>query len=152
LSQVTSEEKTEALLFLALSNIFCTAMELGCRVDLRKMVLSLSDRFVFKGLFVFANSRVNNGLVEALYNIGFTVFSIPYDCDALMGFKISELMGSCKVKAVIIGTHDGDFRGIGDELEQQDIEVYFLGFQNKFSTFLKPKARLYIDRSGSDNA
>jgi len=138
------EEKSEALLFLDLSNIFRTAVALNTRVDLKKLISDLSNRFVLKGLFAFVNSKVNNGLVEALYNMGFTVYQIPYNCDALMGFKVSELTRTQKARVVILGTHDGDFRGICDELEQKGFEVYFLGFKDKFSTFLKPKPCLII--------
>ena len=127
-------------------------MELNIRINLKELISDLSSRFVFKGLFAFANSKTNNGLIEALYNTGFTVYQIPYNCDALMGFKINELVRTQKVKAVIIGTHDGDFRGISDELEQKGIEVFFLGFKDKFSTFLKPKPCLYIDYQGGDAA
>lgn len=151
MSQIT-EEKPDALLFLDLSNIFCTAMELHTRVDLKKLVSKLSNQFVLRTLYAFASSKANNGLIEALYNIGFTVFQIPFDCDALMGFKISELTRTQKVKVVIIGTHDGDFRGICDELEQGGIQVYFLGFKNRFSTFLRPKPCLNIEYLGGNTA
>lgn len=140
-----SEGKPEALLFLDISNIFCTAMELNTRVDLRELLSVLSNRFMLKGLFAFVNSKANNRLVEALYNMGFTVYQIPYDCDALMGFKISESMRTQKARVVIMGTHDGDFRGICDELEQEGIQVYFLGFKDRFSTFLRPKPCLNIE-------
>jgi len=149
-SQIT--EKPEALLFLDLSNIFYTAMELHIRVDLRKLVSDLSNQFFLKRLCVFVNSKANNGLVEALYNIGFTVCEIPFDCDALMGFKISELIRTQKANVVIIGTHNGDFRGICDELEQKGIQVYFFGFKGKFSTFLRPKPCLNIECPGGETA
>lgn len=150
MSQIVPEEKTEASLFLDLSNIFCTAIELRVRVDFKKLVSNLSEHFALKGLFAFINSRVNNGLIEALYNIGFTVYPIPYNCDALMGFKIGELTKTQNTRAVIIGTHDGDFRGICDELEQKGIQVYFLGFKNRFSTFLQPKPCLVIECLGGN--
>jgi len=145
MSQLLSAEKPHALLFLDLSNIFCTAMELHTRVDLKKLISNMSSRFVLVGLFAFVNSKANNGLVEALYNIGFTVYQIPYDCDALMGFKISRLTRSHSAKVVVLGTHDGDFRGICDELEQEGFQAYFLGFKDRFSTFLKPKPCLIIE-------
>ena len=152
MSQNISEEKPEALFFLDLSNIFCTAMELHTRVDLKKLVSDLSNQFALKRLFAFVNSKANSGLIEALYNIGFTVYQIPYDCDALMGFKISESLRTQKARVVIIGTHDGDFRGICDELEQEGMLVYFLGFKDRFSTFLRPKPCLNIECLGGDIA
>lgn len=145
MTQIILNGKIKALFFLDLSNIFHTATELNTYVDLQKLISSLSNHFIFKGLYAFTNSKTNSGLIEALYNMGFTVFQKPYDCDALMGFKISELIRAHKVKVIIIATHDGDFRGISDELEQENIEVYFLGFQKRFSTFLKPKRCLYIE-------
>ena len=144
MGQIVSGEKPEALLFLDLSNIFCTAMELQVRIDLRKLLSYLSTRFGLERLFAFVSSKVNNGLVEALYNMGFTVYQIPFDCDALMGFKISESTRAQEGRVIIIGTHDGDFRGIGDELEQKGFQVYFLGFKDRFSSFLKPKPYLDI--------
>lgn len=148
MSEVLSRDNPEALLFLDFSNIFYTAMELHTHVDLKKLISNLSDRFTLKNMFAFINSKANNGLVEALYNIGFTVYQIPYNCDALMGFKISELTRTQKANVVIIGTHDGDFRGICDELEQEGFQVYFLGFKDRFSTFLRPKPCLIIECSG----
>lgn len=148
MSQI-SEDKPEALFFLDLSNIFCTAKELQIRVDLSALVRDLSNQFALKSLYVFANSKANNGLIEALCNIGFTVFQIPYDCDALMGFKISESTRTQKPEVVIIGSHDGDFRGICDHLEQEGITVYFLGFTDRFSTFLRPKPCLTIKCPGA---
>ena len=152
MSQNMSEERPEALFFLDLANIFCTAMELHIRVDLKKLVSDLSNQFALKRLFAFVNSKANNGLIEALYNMGFTVYQIPYDCDALMGFKISESIRTQNARVVIMGTHDGDFRGICDELEQKGLQVYFLGFKNKFSTFLRPKPCLSIECLGGDTA
>ena len=151
MSQMVSVEKAEALLFLDLSNIFCTAMELHVRVDLRKLISDLSESFALKRLFAFISSKANNGAIEALYNMGFTVYPIPYDCDALMGFKISESMRTQNTKVVIIGTHDGDFRGICDELEQKGFQVYFLGFKDRFSTFLRPKPCLFLECLGNIN-
>lgn len=145
MNQLLSMEKPEALLFFDLSNIFYTAMELHTYVDLKKLISSLSNRFCLKSLFAFVNSKANGGLVEVLYNIGFTVYQIPYNCDALMGFKISELVRTQRAKVVIIGTHDGDFRGICDELEQEGFRVYFLGFKGKFSSFLRSKPCLLIE-------
>lgn len=142
---IVLSEKVEALLFLDLSNILCIAKELDVWIDFRKLLLNLSQTFHFKGLFAFTSLNLNNGLIEALYNMGFSVYSNPYDSDALMGFLIAELMRIYDVEAVIIGTHDGDFRGICDRLEQINTQVYILGFRDKFSTFLKCKNCLYLD-------
>lgn len=140
-----SDRKADAFLFLDVSNVFCTAAELGVWVDLERLILSLSEEYLLRGLFAFASTRVNHGLVEALYNMGFTVFQTPYNADALMGFKIGELTRNRRVDVVFIATHDGDFKGICDELEQESVQVCFLGFRNRFSTFLKPKQCIFVE-------
>jgi uncharacterized LabA/DUF88 family protein len=139
-------EKAVTLLFLDLTNILCSAKALGWWIDLRKLISRLSRTFDCKGLFAFTSSNNNSKFVEALYNMGFIVFQKPFDSDALMGFKISELIRLYGVKTVIIGTHDGDFRGVGDELEQSNIDIYFLGFRNEFSTLLFEDLDILVTR------
>lgn len=138
-------EKADALLFLDLSNIICSASELNSRIDFKKLIYNLSQRFNLKGLFVFTNFNQNKKFIEMLYNLGFIVYPVPSDADAYMGFKIGELVSIYNPTVVIIGTHDGDFRWICDELEQTSIMVYFIGFKDKFSSFLKRKPCLCLE-------
>jgi hypothetical protein len=126
-----------ALLFLDLSNILCRAVDLGYWIDLEKLISIFDQMYDLKGHLAFTSCNISNGLVEFLYKTGYIVFQSPFDSDAIMGYKICELSEVYKVKAVVIGTHDGGFRRVSDQLKQQNIQVYFLGFRDWFSGFLR---------------
>ena len=138
-------EKPNTLLFIDLPNISRSASELNVRIDFQRLIHNISKNFNLKGLFIFTNFNHNNKFIEMLYNLGFTIYTVPSkDVDAYMGFKLCELIKKYKPKVVIIGTHDGDFRGICDELEQSGITVYFIGFKEHFSTFLRCKFCIHL--------
>lgn len=126
-----------ALLFLDLSNILCRAVDLGLWINLEKVISIFNQIYDLKNHLAFTSCNVSNGFVEFLYNTGYTVFQSPFDSDAIMGYKICELSNTHDVKVVIIGTHDGGFRRVSDQLRQRNIQVYFLGFRDWFSTFLR---------------
>jgi len=90
-----------------------------------------------KDHLAFTSCNISNGLVEFLYKTGYIVYQSPFDSDAIMGYKICELSEVYKVKVVVIGTHDGGFRRVSDQLKQRNIQVYFLGFRDWFSGFLR---------------
>jgi hypothetical protein len=54
-----------------------------------------------------------------------------------MGFMIGKITRDSDADLVILGTHDGGFRGVRDQLVQRGIQVAFLGFRDKFSSFLR---------------
>lgn len=126
-----------ALLFLDLSNILCRAVDLGLWINLEKLISIFNQIYDLKNHLAFTSCNVSNGFVEFLYNTGYTVFQSPFDSDAIMGYKICELSNTHDAKVVIIGTHDGGFRRVSDQLRQRNIQVYFLGFLDWFSTFLR---------------
>jgi hypothetical protein len=126
-----------ALLFLDLSNIICRAVELGLWINLEKLISIFNQLYDLKNHLAFTSCNISNGFVEFLYNTGYSVFQSPFDSDAIMGYKICELCNAQDVKVAIIGSHDGGFRRVGDQLRQRNIRVYFLGFRDWFSTFLR---------------
>ena len=126
-----------ALLFLDLSNILCRAVDLGYWVNLKKLITIFDRMYDLKGHLAFTSCNITNGLVEFLYKTGYIVYQSPFDSDAIMGYKICELSEVYEVEVVVIGTHDGGFRRVSDQLKQRNIQVHFLGFRDWFSGFLR---------------
>ena len=54
-----------------------------------------------------------------------------------MGYIINSVTRDTDLDLVLIGTHDGGFRGVRDQLTQRGLNVAFLGFRDMFSHFLK---------------
>jgi hypothetical protein len=84
-------------------------------------------------------------MVNFLYNTGFIVYQSPFDSDALMGFTICSVCKESDIELVLIGTHDGGFRGVSDQLAQKGIHVGFLGFRDMFSSYLKSSPLFYFE-------
>ncbi len=126
-----------ALLFLDLTNILCRAHEYGVWIDIEDLVHIFSTLYDLKGKYAFTSCNLTNGMVNFLYNTGFIVYQSPFDSDALMGFTICNVCKESDVELVIIGTHDGGFRGVSDQLAQKGIQVAFIGFRDMFSSYLK---------------
>ena len=76
-------------------------------------------------------------MVNFLYDTGFVVYQSPFDSDATMGYTICSVVRETDLDLVLIGTHDGGFRGVRDQLTQRGLNVAFLGFREMFSHFLK---------------
>jgi len=130
-------EGDTALLFLDLSNILCRARDLGLWINLEKLISIFNQIYDLRDYLAFTSCNLSNGLVEFLYKTGYIVYQSPFDSDAIMGYMISELSNIYNVKVVIIGTHDGGFRRVSDQLKQRNIQVYYLGFRECFSSFLQ---------------
>jgi hypothetical protein len=126
-----------ALMFLDLSNILCRAHDYSLWIDIEDLVLIFSTLFSLKGHYAYTSTNLSTGMIKFLYDTGFVVFQSPFDSDAIMGYTICSIAGEAEVDLVIIGTHDGGFRGISDQLAQRGVPVAFLGFREMFSSFLR---------------
>lgn len=127
----------ETLLYLDLSNLLCLAHDYGVWIDIEDVVFILDAIYNLKSHYAFTSCNLTNGMVNFLYNTGFIVYQSPFDSDALMEYTICNVSRETDVTLVIIGTHDGGFRGVSDSLAQRGIQVAFLGFKEMFSSFLK---------------
>lgn len=125
------------LMFLDLSNILCRAHDYSVWIDIEDLVYIFSTLYNLKGHYAYTSTNLSSGMINFLYNTGFVVFQSPFDSDAIMGYTICNVAGEADVDLVIIGTHDGGFRGISDQLAQRGIPVAFLGFREMFSSFLR---------------
>ena len=134
-----------ALLFLDLSNILCRAHDYSVWIDIEDLVHIFSTLYNLKGSYAFTSCNLTNGMVNFLYNTGFIVYQSPFDSDALMGFTICNVCKESDVELVLIGTHDGGFRGVSDQLAQKGIHVAFLGFRDMFSSYLKSGLLFYFE-------
>ena len=76
-------------------------------------------------------------MVNFLYDTGFVMYQSPFDSDSIMGYIINSVTRETDLDLVLIGTHDGGFRGVRDQLTQRGLNVAFLGFRDIFSHFLK---------------
>jgi hypothetical protein len=130
-------EGRRALMFLDLTNILCQAAEFCLWIDLEDLVLIFSRLFDLQAHYAFTGCGITSGMVNFLYNTGYIVRQSPFDSDAIMGYTICESTGRHDAEVVLIGTHDGGFRGVGDELRQRGIDVAFLGFREMFSSYLR---------------
>ena len=126
-----------ALMFLDLSNILCRAHDYSVWLDIEDLVYIFSTLYNLKGHYAYTSTNLSTGMIKFLYDTGFVVFQSPFDSDAIMGYTICDIAGKADVDLVIIGTHDGGFRGISDQLAQSGISVAFLGFREMFSSFLR---------------
>ena len=126
-----------ALMFLDLSNILCRAHDYSVWLDIEDLVHVFSTLYSLNGHYAYTSTNLSNGMIRFLYDTGFVVFQSPFDSDAIMGYTICDIAGEADVDLVIIGTHDGGFRGISDQLTQKGIPVAFLGFREMFSSFLR---------------
>jgi len=127
----------KALMFLDLSNILCRAHDYSVWLDIEDLVYVFSTLYNLNGHYAYTSTNLTTGMINFLYNTGFVVFQSPFDSDAIMGYTICNIAGEADVDLVIIGTHDGGFRGISDQLTQRGIPVAFLGFREMFSSFLR---------------
>jgi uncharacterized LabA/DUF88 family protein len=127
----------DVLMFLDLTNILCHASEYRLWIDLEDLVYIFSTLYNLRSFYAFTSSNLSGGMVNFLYETGYVVYQSPFDSDAIMGFVISDLTRDIDVDLVIIGTHDGGFRGISDQLVRKGIDVAFLGFREMFSSYLK---------------
>lgn len=126
-----------ALMFLDLSNILCRAHDYSVWLDIEDLVHVFSKLYSLNGHYAYTSTNLSNGMIKFLYDTGFVVFQSPFDSDAIMGYTICNIAGGADVDLVIIGTHDGGFRGISDQLAQRGVPVAFLGFREMFSSFLR---------------
>jgi len=126
-----------ALMFLDLSNILCRAHDYSVWIDIEDLVHIFSTLYSLNGHYAYTSTNLSTGMIKFLYDTGFVVFQSPFDSDAIMGYTICSVAGEADVDLVIIGTHDGGFRGISDQLSQRGIPVAFLGFREMFSSFLR---------------
>ena len=126
-----------ALMFLDLSNILCRAHDYSVWLDIEDLIHVFSTLYSLNGHYAYTSTNLSNGMIKFLYDTGFVVFQSPFDSDAIMGYTICDIAGEADVDLVIIGTHDGGFRGISDQLTQKGIPVAFLGFREMFSSFLR---------------
>ena len=127
----------KALMFLDLSNILCRAHDYSVWLDIEDLVYVFSTLYNLNGHYAYTSTNLSTGMINFLYNTGFVVFQSPFDSDAIMGSTICNIAGEADVDLVIIGTHDGGFRGISDQLTQRGIPVAFLGFREMFSSYLR---------------
>ena len=130
-------EGETALLFLDLSNILCRAHECNVWIDIEDLVYVFSGIYNLKGRYAFTSCNLTSGMVSFLYNTGFIVYQSPFNSDALMGYTICSVSRESEAKLVIIGTQDGGFRGVSDQLSQRGVSVAFVGFRESFSSYLK---------------
>lgn len=127
----------DALMFLDLTNILCQASEYRLWLDLEDLVYIFSALYNLRSFYAFTSSNLSGGMVNFLYETGYVVYQSPFDSDAIMGFVISDLTRDIDVDLVILGTHDGGFRGVSDQLARRGIDVAFLGFREMFSSYLR---------------
>jgi uncharacterized LabA/DUF88 family protein len=127
----------DVLMFLDLTNILCQASEYRLWLDLEDLVHIFSTLYNLRGFYAFTGSNLSGGMVNFLYETGYVVYQSPFDSDAIMGFVISDLTRDIDVDLVIMGTHDGGFRGVSDQLARKGIDVAFLGFREMFSSYLR---------------
>lgn len=127
----------DALMFLDLSNILCRAHDYSVWLDIEDLVYIFSTLYNLKGHYAYTSTNLSTGMINFLYNTGFVVFQSPFDSDAIMGYTICSVVEEADVDLVVIGTHDGGFRGVSDQLAQRGIPVAFLGFREMFSSFLR---------------
>jgi hypothetical protein len=136
-SKLFDLEGRRALLFLDLTNILCQAAEFCLWIDLEDLVLILSRFFDLQAHYAFTSCGITSGMVNFLYNTGYIVRQSPFDSDAIMGYTICESTERHEAEVVLIGTHDGGFRGVGDELRRRGVDAAFLGFREMFSSYLR---------------
>lgn len=136
-SRLFDLEGRRALLFLDLTNILCQAAEFCLWIDLEDLVLILSRLFDLQAHYAFTSCGITGGMVNFLYNTGYIVRQSPFDSDAIMGYTICESTERHEAEVVLIGTHDGGFRGVGDELRRRGVDVAYLGFREMFSSYLR---------------
>ena len=126
-----------AVMFLDFSNILCQAHDLSVWIDIKDLVYIFSKIYTLKGYYAFTSCNLSKGMINFLYDTGFVVYQSPFDSDAIMGYTICSVAREADLDLVIIGTHDGGFRGVRDQLTQRGLNVAFLGFREMFSHFLR---------------
>ena len=126
-----------AVMFLDLSNILCQAYDLSVWIDIADLVYIFSKIYTLKGYYAFTSCNLSKGMINFLYDTGFVVYQSPFDSDAIMGYVMCNVAKETDLDLALIGTHDGGFRGVRDQLTQRGINVAFLGFREMFSHFLK---------------
>jgi hypothetical protein len=127
----------KAVMFLDFSNILCQAHVLSVWIDLEDLVYIFSKLYNLKGYYAFTSCNLTKGMVDFLYDTGFVVYQSPFDSDAIMGYTICSVARESDLDMVLIGTHDGGFRGVRDQLTQTGTNVAFVGFREMFSHYLK---------------
>jgi len=127
----------KALMFLDVSNLLCRAYDFSVWIDVADLVCIFSTLYELNGYYAYTSCNLSNGMVKFLYDTGFVVHQNPFDSDAIMGFTISDVSRESDVDLVLLGTHDGGFRGVRDQLVRRGVHVAFLGFRDMFSSFLR---------------
>ena len=126
-----------AVMFLDFSNLLCQAHDLSVWIDILFIDSAFSEIYTLKGYYAFTSCNLSKGMINFLYDTGFVVYQSPFDSDAIMGYTICSVARETDLDLVIIGTHDGGFRGVTDQLTQRGLNVAFLGFREMFSHFLR---------------
>jgi hypothetical protein len=124
-------------MFLDMSNLLCQAYDLSVWIDIEDLVCIFSTLYELNGYYAYISCNLSNGMVKFLYDTGFVVHQNPFDADAVMGFMIGNISRDSGADLVLLGTHDGGFRGVRDQLVQRGVHVAFLGFREMFSHFLR---------------
>ncbi len=127
----------KALMFLDVSNLLCRAYDFSVWIDIADLVRIFSTLYELNGYYAYTSCNLSNGMIKFLYNTGFVVHQNPFDSDAIMGFTIGNISRDSGADLVLLGTHDGGFRGVRDQLVQRGVNVAFLGFRDKFSFLLR---------------
>jgi hypothetical protein len=135
--QLLGYRGNNAVLFLDFSNILCRAHDLSVWIDIEDLVYIFSKIYNLKSYYAFTSCNLTKGMINFLYDTGFVVYQSPFDSDAIMGYIISSVTRETDLDLVLIGTHDGGFRGVRDQLTQRGLSVAFLGFREMFSHYLK---------------
>ena len=135
--QLLDYRGNNAVMFLDFSNILCRAHDLSVWIDIEDLVYIFSKIYNLKGYYAFTSCNLTKGMINFLYDTGFIVYQSPFDSDAIMGYTICNVARETDLDLVVIGTHDGGFRGVRDQLTQRGLDVAFLGFREMFSHFLK---------------
>ena len=135
--QLFNYKGNKAVMFLDFSNILCQAHDLSVWIDIKDLVYIFSKIYALKGYYAFTSCNLTSGMINFLYDTGFVMYQSPFDSDAIMGYIINSVTRETDLDLVLIGTHDGGFRGVRDQLTQRGLNVAFLGFRDMFSHFLK---------------
>lgn len=134
-----------ALMFLDVSNLLCQAFDLSVWIDIEDLVYIFSTLYKLNGYYAYTSCNMSNGMVKFLYDTGFVVHQNPFDADATMGFMIGNVSRDSGADLVLLGTHDGGFHGVRDQLIQRGVNVAFLGFRDMFSHFLRSDLRFCLE-------
>lgn len=125
------------------SNLIATANRKKVFVNIRRMCAGISEQFELVEKAAFLQPWLTK-LGTCLFFMGFETQIREYNADAAIGAKAGFLIKD-GIEAIIICSMDGDFAAIEEIASGNNVDVFYVGFQDSFSLLLRNKNLILLE-------